>query len=238
MILDIDNSELCRLYQECFRTGEVPTSWLTTLLSALPKHGKDLSDANNYRAIALESCFLKFATLLVLHKLTKAAEHGNLIPPSQNGFCTGHCTHNNTFILCSLIESACAQKDTLFVTFVDISNAFPSTNHNALWNRLEDLGLTGIYYDWLCNLYCDMRYHIVQGENASEDFEAGSGVLMGDPASPLLWNLYLSTFSLNPDSDDCILNGTQISHLEHANNMVIISHTSYGLQKHLNELQE
>ncbi|KAF5311562.1 hypothetical protein D9758_019093 [Tetrapyrgos nigripes] len=167
-ILEIDNTDLCRLYHECFQTGKVPTPWLITLLSALPKCGKDLSDPNNYRAIALKSCFLKFSTLIVLHKLTMAAEEGNLIPPSQNGFCTGHRTHNNAFVLRSLLECAHDQNEILYVAFVDISNAFPSTNHNTLWNWLNDLGLTSMYYDWLQNVYCDMRYRLVQGDCVSD----------------------------------------------------------------------
>ncbi|KAF5331289.1 hypothetical protein D9758_018494 [Tetrapyrgos nigripes] len=106
LILNLDNSDLCRLYRDCFHTGSVPSRWLVTLLSALPKRRKNLSDPNNYRAITLESCLLKFGTLIVLHKLTKATEDGNLIPPSQNGFHAGHRTHNNTFVLRSLIECA------------------------------------------------------------------------------------------------------------------------------------
>ncbi|KAF5364461.1 hypothetical protein D9758_010702 [Tetrapyrgos nigripes] len=231
LIMDLNNSNLCNLY--C----KVPTAWLITLLSALPKQGKDLSDANNYCAIVLESCFLKFGTLLVLHKLTNAAELSNLISLSQNGFHTGHRTHNNAFILCSLIEHTCKRNQTLFVAFVDISNTFPSTNHNGLWNCLKDLGLTGMYYDWLQNLYTDMCFHLVLGNTVSDDFVTGSGVLMGDPASPMLWNLYLSTFSLPNHPDNMVINGTCISHLEHANNMVIISTLASGLQRHINELQ-
>ncbi|KAF5331288.1 hypothetical protein D9758_018493 [Tetrapyrgos nigripes] len=61
---------------------------------------------------------------------------------------------------------------------------------------------------------------------------------MGDPASPLLWNLYLSTFQLSPHPDNITLAGTTISHLEHANDMVIISRSAAGLQHHLNELAD
>ncbi|KAF5345768.1 hypothetical protein D9758_011866 [Tetrapyrgos nigripes] len=219
-----------KLYKKlCYPTTpppQVPTAWLITLLSALPKRGKNLTDANNYCPIALESCFLKFSTLLVLQKLTSAAESGNLLPPSQNGFHSGHRTNNNTFILRSLIEHACSNNEILFVAFVNISNAFPSTNHNVLWNCLEDLRLTGIYYDWLQNLYTNMCYRLILGDEVSEDFEAGSGVLMGDPASPMLWNLYLSTFSLPPHEDDLTID-----------DMVIISRSTIGLQHHLNALQ-
>ncbi|KAF5373062.1 hypothetical protein D9758_001440 [Tetrapyrgos nigripes] len=238
LILKLDNNVLCDLYCQCFRTGNVPTAWLITLLSALPKQGKDLSDPNNHCAIALESCFLEFGTLLILQLLTKAAEMGNLIPPTQNGFHAGHCTHNNAFILHLLIECARENNETLYVAFVDISNAFPSTNHNTLWNRLEDLGLTGMYYDWLRSLYSNMHYRLVLGNESSNNFESSSGVLMGDPASPMLWNLYLSTFSLPPHKHDISLNGTTISHLEHADDMPLEvgSHDIWGCPPRVTEL--
>ncbi|KAJ3875126.1 hypothetical protein F5051DRAFT_471870, partial [Lentinula edodes] len=103
--------------------------------------------ANNYRAIALESCVLKFASLLIHLKLSHALEQAQVIPPSQNGFRSGYRTNNNAFILCTLIEKARASGNTLFAAFVDISNTFPSTNQSSLWIKLASLGLTGQYFD-------------------------------------------------------------------------------------------
>ncbi|KAH7879159.1 uncharacterized protein C8R40DRAFT_1021061, partial [Lentinula edodes] len=109
--------------------------------------------ANNYHAIALESCVLKFASLLIHLKLSHALEQAQVIPPSQNGFRSGYHTNNNAFILRTLIEKApyrvnCMHMtNTLFAAFVDISNAFPSTNQSSLWIKLASLGLTGQYFD-------------------------------------------------------------------------------------------
>ncbi|KAJ3832182.1 hypothetical protein F5878DRAFT_494847, partial [Lentinula raphanica] len=50
-------------------------------------------------------------------------------------------------ILRSLIEKAKVSNSPIFAAFVDISNAFPSTNQSSLWNRLSDYGLTGEYFD-------------------------------------------------------------------------------------------
>jgi hypothetical protein len=60
------------------------------------------------------------------------------------------------------------------------------------------------------------------------------GVLIGDPASPTLWNLYLLDFALAIDADDLCPNGVTISHLEHADDMFIIFTSAAGLQRHLN----
>ncbi|KAJ3849346.1 hypothetical protein EV368DRAFT_19726, partial [Lentinula lateritia] len=102
---------------------------------------------SNYRAIALESCVLKFASLLVHHKLCRALQQSHTIPPSQNGFRKGYRTNNNAFILRTLIEKAHSHGETVFTAFINISNAFPSTNQSLLWNKLADASLTGKYFD-------------------------------------------------------------------------------------------
>ncbi|KAJ3870338.1 hypothetical protein F5051DRAFT_470385, partial [Lentinula edodes] len=98
---------------------------------------------SDYRAIALESCTLKFASLLLHQKLCHVLSHANIIPPSQNGFRAGYRTNNNAFILRTLIDKSRSSGDSVYLAFVDISNAFPSTNQNSLWLRLEAYGLTG-----------------------------------------------------------------------------------------------
>lgn len=119
-------------------------------------------------------------------KLSEAAEDAGIIPPSQNGFRANHRTNNNVFVLQTLIEETRAKRETLYIAFVDISNAFPSTNQHRLWNKLFDYGMTGRYLDWLKNLYRQMSYAILQDGELSEAFHALCGVLMGDPASPTL----------------------------------------------------
>jgi hypothetical protein len=62
------------------------------------------------------------------------------------------------------------------------------------------------------------------------------GVLIGDPLSPLLWNIFISTLHLSPGVDDVELFGKAISHLEHADDIVLTSISPDGLQAHLNQL--
>ncbi|KAJ3849263.1 hypothetical protein EV368DRAFT_28304, partial [Lentinula lateritia] len=70
-----------------------------------------------------------------------------ILPASQNGFRAGYCTNNNALILQTLIEKAKSLSDSLFMAFVDISNAFPLANQSILWNKLADHCLTGKYFN-------------------------------------------------------------------------------------------
>jgi hypothetical protein len=75
-----------------------------------------------------------------------------------------------------------------------------------------------------------------QIQETSDVFQSLLGVLFGDPASPTLWNLYLSDFALAVDADDLCLGAVFISHLEHADDVFIVSTSAAGLQWHLNAL--
>ncbi|KAF9065649.1 hypothetical protein BDP27DRAFT_1151169, partial [Rhodocollybia butyracea] len=118
-LLDLDNDILSELLNACIDSGGVPTA----------------------------CCILKFLTLIIHMKLSEAAESAGIIPPSQNGFRENHRTNNNVFVLRTVIEETRSNDETLFVAFVDISNAFPSTNRHRLWNKLYDYGMTGRYFD-------------------------------------------------------------------------------------------
>ncbi|KAJ3851813.1 hypothetical protein EV368DRAFT_42337 [Lentinula lateritia] len=88
-------------------------------------------------------CVLKFASLLVHHKLCRALQQSDTILPSQNGFREGFYTNNNAFILRTIIDKAHSWKETIYAAFVNISNMFPSTNQSSVrpWHRRPALVL-------------------------------------------------------------------------------------------------
>lgn len=220
----------------CIDECDSPHVWLTSVVVAILKKNRSPADPDGHRAVVLECCLLNMLTLLIHRRLYSWAEGAGIIPPSQNGFREGYRTNNNAFILRCLIDRARAQGKTVFVAFVDISNTFPSTNQAALWMKMYDMGVCGKLFDWLRMLYRKMTYVIAHDGLLSEQFRALCGVLMGDPASPGLWNLFFSDFSLPLDPDDLSLFTTIISHLEHADDVLIASSSAAGLQAHLNSL--
>jgi hypothetical protein len=191
-IMSIDSEKIRDFANACVVTRGLPAVFILSLLIAILKRGRDRRDPNNYRAVALESCLLKFIMLLILLRFSKACRTANIIPPTQNGFRPHHHTSNNVFILRTAIETSRAQGKQLFVAFVDITNAFPSTDHPLLWLTLQDLNLTGRYFDWIRAVYQKLRYQVALDGQFSEEFQSLCGVLIGDPMSPLLWDLFMS----------------------------------------------
>ncbi|KZV83868.1 hypothetical protein EXIGLDRAFT_598666, partial [Exidia glandulosa HHB12029] len=104
--------------------------------------------------IALECCLLKMLTLIIdTHwsrrntHIRSFAESEGILPESQNGFRPGYRTENNAFILRVAAEKAHRLGHPLYVTFVDLSNAFPSVNHSILWLKFIHSKITGPIID-------------------------------------------------------------------------------------------
>ena len=94
---------------------------------------------------------------------------------------------------------------------MDLSNAFPSVDRVALWIKLDEWGVRGpSMMNWLLMLYSRLRYVVRCGGRTLEASNSFIGILIGYPAPPHLWNLFMADFVLKRDPDDIILAGGRI----------------------------
>lgn len=237
-VLTLSNSRVAELLSMCLSKRLIPTAWKATLLAAVPKAKGPYSDPENYRMIALECCMLKLMTLILEARIREYTERENIIPPSQNGFRPGYRTENNPFLIRVAMETAHRQGKPLFAAFVDFRNAFPSVDRSLLWAKMLDCGISGPVFDWLRALYADMRYYLRRDGGYSNPMTAELGILMGDPASPLAFLLYVSDFTTPAHSEDIVMDGSVIAHLEHADDLALLSMSPEGLQSKLDSLAQ
>lgn len=230
------NARIAELLTRCLRDRLVPSAWKATLLAAVPKAKGPYTDPENYRMIALECCMLKLMTLILEARIRGFVDATGAIPKTQNGFRSTYRTENNPFILRVAQETAHCESRPLYTAFVDLRNAFPSVDQSILWMKMLDKGISGPVFDWLRTLYTDMRYYLRREGGLSHPLQAQLGILMGDPASPLAFLLYVSDFRTSPHKDDVILAAAIIAHLEHADDMALFSMSPEGLQEKLDML--
>lgn len=235
-VLAVENDLLTEIANRCIQNRDKPSSWRITLIAAILKNSsKPAHLADSYRTIGLESCVLKFIMLLIHFRVVKWIDANGLLPPTQNGFRQGYRTNNNAFILRGAIEKARALNKSLYVAFVDVSNAFPSARRALLWVKLYRLGMGGKIFDWVRMVYEDMQYFVRSGGFFSDMFTSDIGVLIGDPISPDFWNLLFADINIPAHPDDVLLLATVISHLEHADDLCLLSTSVEGLQQHLTD---
>jgi hypothetical protein len=95
--------------------------------------------------------------------------------------------------------------------------------------------VSGPIFDWLRGLYARVRYMVRHEDVLSAEFKSGLGLLTGDTASPILWNVYFADIGdyIVEDPDDIVLGRFRVSHMEQADDIVLFSTTLNGFQRTL-----
>ncbi|TFK84191.1 hypothetical protein K466DRAFT_448178, partial [Polyporus arcularius HHB13444] len=83
--------------------------------------------------------------------------------------------------------------------------------------------------DWLRLLYEQLEYTIRFDGDFTETFQALAGILIGDPASPILWILFISDLSMPAHLDNVILDGQVVNLLLIADDVLAMSMSDDGI---------
>lgn len=120
----------------------VPEKWGNLQSVMILKKG-DAQDPFNYRPITLVNTITKICTHILSDKMTKWATESNFFSEFQSGFLRGRGCMDYLFTFISLIQiNASRGNRALYAIFVDFKNASPSINHQLLWQKLNDIGLS------------------------------------------------------------------------------------------------
>ena len=174
-----------------------------------------------------------------------------IISGAQAVFRNGYSTLDNIFILHSLISIYFSSGKKLFCSFVDFKSAFDTVWRVGLWKKLHSSNIQGKIFRVIHNMYENIKTCIRQGQEYSDFFSCDVGVKQGENMSPFLFSLFLNDLE-NYLIENNIAGLEHVSQLcqEHlflylklfvilyADDTVIISETSDGLQRALSVFEE
>ena len=234
------NSTLIKLFNKVLQDGQMPETWNLSFISSLYKAG-DVNNTNNYRGLSVSSCLGKLFNGLLNRRLNNYLEENNLLSPHQSGFRKNHRTSDNIFIMKTLVNKYIkCKKHKLFVCYVDFRKAYDYVWRSAMILKLLKKGIGGNFAKILQNMYSSTKCACKDAYYQSESFYTNIGVKQGDNLSPTLFNIFIDDFQEYLDvkkTEPAILNTTLINHLFFADDLILISESSSGLQHCLNGLQ-
>lgn len=180
------------ILNKIFITGIVPETWKSQIIIPILKSGKNPSDANSYRPIALSSVLAKIMEHLVKNRLEWILENKNLISKSQFGFRKGMGTMDSLSILTSDIRLAFSRGEQVVGAFLDITAAYDNVDLPLLRHKMLNLSIPVRIVNIVCNMFMGRSIIIRCNGTLCPPNRVWKGLPQGSVLSPLLYSLYTS----------------------------------------------
>ena len=229
---------LLKLFNSILNHSHYPSAWKYDILNPIHKSGvKD--DPNNFRGIAIASCFGKLFTTLLRNRLQGFCDTHNIISKFQGSGKSGSRTSDNHMIIRFLIDKIVkGEGKKLYCCFVDIKKAFDFTDRNLLFLKLlKDLKIGGSFLKLLIQIYKDHKVFVKLSDGLLQPILTTIGLKQGCCLSGLLFNLFVNKLPSIYDltCDPVSILDEKVSCLLWADDLLIMSRSATGLQNAINK---
>ena len=197
-------------------TGEWPTPWTQSLITAIPKKG-NIQLCQNYRTISFISHPSKVMLKIILNRLKPEAE--KIIAEEQAGFRPGRSTTEQIVNLRILCERYLQHQQDLYHVFIDFKKAFDRVWHATLWATMRLYNINTNLINVIQNLYDKATSAVCFNGSAADRFRTAVGVRQGCLLLPTLFNIFLEIImadALEDHKSTVSIGGWTISNLRFA----------------------
>jgi len=212
--------------------GYVPDAFhRATIIPLVKCKTGDMTDVNNYRAIALSNSITKILESL----LYKFIDSQDAADEYQFGFKKNHSTAICTHIFKKTVSHYRQNGSHVFACFIDFNKAFDNVNYWLLFCKLIDndtsvtcCAVTRLMAYWYSNQQMSVRWQNI----SSVYFCIANGVRQGGILSPFLFRFYLRDLITQVTALNlgCTYAGTIINLLAYADDMVVLAPSWQALQ--------
>ena len=208
-----------------------------------PLHKSDIkSEPNNFRGIAVSSCFGKLFNKILQKRLKKFCTAKQLISPLQGSGKQGSRTSDHLLIVRCLIDKYVKKgKKHLFTCFVDLKKAFDTVPRIKLfYTLLKEYSIGGNFLNIIQQMYSKNQIFVKLSNGLLKPFITTIGLKQGCVFSPILFNLYIDRICSIFD-ESCApvkLQNMDLNCLLWADDLMIVSRSSTGLQHAINKMSQ
>lgn len=169
-------------------TGTLPADLVTLRGVLLPKLG-DLQSLFNFRPLSIANTTMRIIGRAISNRLQAL---DGFWPPLQHGFVRHRTTDDSAMLLQAILHAIKSghEQPTLMV-ILDQEKAYDRVDHDWLDAALERYGFGPTFRRLLRGVYSNAQVIYTINGWPTEPIKMRCGLLQGDPASPLLYNIAL-----------------------------------------------
>ena len=140
--------------------------------------------------LGIDHLLLKIWSLLLVDRLEEYIRVTQGLSVLQGGFQRQRGCPEQAFTLAETVRGS-AKSENVQLVFVDINKAYDRVIHPILWKKCIDRGITGLFLASLQAIYHDAKAVVDLDGVLLDPVDLQTGVLQGNPLSPLLFNIYI-----------------------------------------------
>ena len=224
---------LLKLFNHILYSEKFPTPWAEGYIHPLFKKGEVLNPSN-YRGITISSCLGKLFTKILSQRLCVFLEVNKVISINQIGFTPNKRTSDHILVLKTLVDLTKQSRSPLYICFIDLKSAFDTVWREGLLFKLINLNFSRKFINILSSMYGKAKACIKTSDGYTELFNIPIGTRQGCNLSPTLFNCFINDLPKSLDSingDQLKLFDKKLSCILYADDIVLLSKTTHGLQK-------
>ena len=221
------------LLSAMLRHGVSPDNLMHSVMIPIPKSSKkNISDSDNYRAIALINSISKVIDLCIIDR------YGDLLATNdlQFGFKPNSSTNCCTYMVKETIQYYMNNDSNVNAAVLDASKAFDRINFPKLFSILLKRCLPPCIIRLIAYMYFNQSMCVKWNDSFSYSFCIKNGVKQGGILSPILFCIYIDDLfaELKNSNIGCCVGNTFCGALGYADDLILLCPSACGLQKMLN----
>lgn len=176
-----------------WKEEKVPESLKSSIICPIPKI-PNASFAGDYRPISLIPVSIKLLTSILAARILRT--FNSEISREQAGFRSKEECIGQIVTLHDIIRWSQSKGLDTFLCFIDLQQAFDSVPHFPLMKAISDFGIKGTMFNLIKNMYSSSKCKVRLNDGQfSDDIPIARGVKQGDPLSPILFVIFMDTYS-------------------------------------------
>jgi hypothetical protein len=161
--------------------GSTPDSHRESVITILPKEGKDHKDIKNWRPITLTNCDAKIITKTLAMRINPLLN--SIIDPAQTAYVPGRSVMDNLRSNRFLKDYCKKENISAVLASLDARKAFDSVNHEYIDQVLEKYGFGNTFRKFFKILYKNISARVLVNGYLSDPINIERGVKQGDALS-------------------------------------------------------
>ena len=214
-------------YSNTIRT--LPESQSLSVISLIPKAGKDKHELKNWRPISISSCDLKIITKALSLKVGKVLN--SIISDSQMAYVPGRDINFNNRLVRTALSYCKSQNLDYVITSLDAQKAYDSVDHTYIINTLQAYNFPSSFISQVDLLNSNLQAQVQVNGFLSNKFNIGRGVKQGDALSCALFIIAIDPLIRNIENNPQIKsldlsNQCQLKTIAYADDIAVITHNN------------